>query len=59
MIGKNLRDLTYNDIAFMSFGEAQALKHQIDELVYERDQLNDVAYEQAYEIAVMKGEIHE
>lgn len=43
----------------MTFGEAQAVKKDIDRLVYENDQMKDVLYEQAYEIALLKGEISE
>ena len=55
----NIRDFTYNDISFLAFGEAQAIKAEIDKLVYENDQLKDVVYEQAYDLAVERGEIHE
>jgi hypothetical protein len=53
----NIKDFTYNELSFMAFGEAQAVKKDIDALIYENDQLKDVLHEQAQEIAEMKGEI--
>jgi hypothetical protein len=52
VIDKNIAHMTYNDLAFLSFGEAQALKKQIDGLV-------DEVFDLAVENAELKGEIHE
>ena len=43
------KNTTYNDLAFLSFGEAQALKIEIDKLV-------DIIFEQGMELAELKGE---
>ena len=43
----------------MAFGEAQAVKKDIDALIYENDQLRDIVHEQAQDLAEERGEIHE
>lgn len=40
---------TYNDLSHLSFGEAQALKIEIDKLV-------DIIFDQGAELAELKGE---
>ena len=53
----NIKNFTYNELSFLAFGEAQAVKKDIDALVHENDQLKDVLYEQAYDLACERGEI--
>jgi hypothetical protein len=55
----NLKDFTYNEISFLAFGEAQAVKADIDALVLENARLKDKYIDTAYELAEMRGEIHE
>lgn len=37
----NIKNFTYNDISFMSFGEAQSIKKEIDKLVEENVKLKE------------------
>lgn len=53
MIGKRLEDMTYNDYAALSLGEAQALKRLVDETLRRRD---DIIFDQGIELAELKGE---
>ena len=55
----DLRDFTYNELSFLAFGEAQAVKAQIDALVAENKRLKDRYIDGSYELAEMRGEIHE
>ena len=55
----NLKDFTYNDISMLAFGEAQAIKADIDALVAENKRLKERYVDVAYELAEMRGEIHE
>lgn len=55
----DIKNFTYNELSFMAFGEAQAVKKDIDALVAENDRLKDKYIEVAYELAEMSGEIHE
>lgn len=52
----NLKDVTYNDLAFMSFGEAHAMKDQIKKLIEEKERLDDIIFDQTLELSLLKGE---
>lgn len=45
MLSKELKDMTYNDLAALSLGEAQALKRKIDELLEEVRKMKGVVSE--------------
>lgn len=55
----DLKNFTYNELSFLAFGEAQAIKADIDALVAENARLKDRYIEVSYELAEMCGEIHE
>jgi hypothetical protein len=55
----DIKNFTYNELSFLAFGEAQAVKTDIDKLVAENARLKDKYIDVAYELAEMQGLIHE
>ena len=54
----DLSKITYNDISFMAFGEAQAVKQDIDKLIKENERLTSIINSQIIEIKGLKNELN-